>query len=707
MTQICNQCSRLNPSEASYCYFDGTMLAGHAADGVGGAIETQPFPRAFVFPSGLACNNFEELALACQEHWADARELVEQGYLETFLGSLGRADLALAARQAARFPDKDRGFDQFLARLPCKALKPPKLSVEPQQVPLGRMSVGENRCFELRLKNEGMRLLYGTMSSDDCPWLAFGDGPGAGTKLFEFGRDATITVHVRGQGLRAGNKPLEGRIVIESNGGTATVVVNAEVPPKPFAEGVLAGAHTPRQLAEKARDAPKEAAGLLEGGAVARWYKDNGWPFPIQGPPAAGLGAVQQFFEALGLAQPPKVDINERTLTLEGDPGQQLSHHLEVKAQEKRPVYAHGVSDQPWLEVGRAKLDGRIATIPLVIPSVPDRPGETVQANVTVTSNGQQRFVVPVTLRISGTRRPGEMPGVVSETAGSQAAPLAPFVSGQEMAPTPPYRRLGRIKVLGVRLFPVVLLALVLIGLVLRDVFLGVETAVPKKVVEDRGPRISVEFHDSKKGDFLDDLVPPPSMRFGLVMVQAKDSRGQPKRLNPDSWGRTNNTCVRIDGDDRLFGTAPGRWQDLEVKGFKDEQGRDHPEGVMSQWLWEDKKLLAAQFVERVPGEQTDLLDTCLVRYVVENQDTKPHQVGLRFLLDTYIGANDGVPFTIPGAAGLCDDRAGFQRPRESPGVHPGPGKRGPGQSGNRGSRQAQAGRARAAGPRHPGGLAR
>ena len=50
-----------------------------------------------------------------------------------------------------------------------------------------------------------------------------------------------------------------------------------------------------------------------------------------------------------------------------------------------------------------------------------------------------------------------------------------------------------------------------------------------------------------------------------------------------------------------------------------------------------------------MPGEQSRRLDTCLVRYVIENTDVRSHRVGLRFMLDTFIGANDGVPFTIPG----------------------------------------------------------
>jgi len=44
------------------------------------------------------------------------------------------------------------------------------------------------------------------------------------------------------------------RLVVDSNGGAKTVLVRMEVPAHPFPAGVLAGAVTPRQLAEKARE---------------------------------------------------------------------------------------------------------------------------------------------------------------------------------------------------------------------------------------------------------------------------------------------------------------------------------------------------------------------------------------------------------------------------------------------------------------------
>ena len=59
-------------------------------------------------------------------------------------------------------------------------------------------------------------------------------------------------------------------------------------------------------------------------------------------------------------------------------------------------------------------------------------------------------------------------------------------------------------------------------------------------------------------------------------------------------------------------------------------------------------------------GEQSQRLDTCLVWYTVENYGTVDRNVGLRMMLDTFIGANDGVPFVIPGQKGLLTDMHDF-----------------------------------------------
>src|SRR5207237_572803 len=155
---------------------------------------------------------------------------------------------------------------------------------------LGRVGRTEKRQLTIRLVNEGMGIVHGRIVSEGAPWLMLGEAPGASDKLFEFRRELVLPIQVIGERLRASLKEPEGRLVITSNGGDCTVIVHADFPSQPFPEGALAGARTPRQLAEKARNAPQEAACLFENGAVKRWYELNGWDYPIQGPEAAGVG---------------------------------------------------------------------------------------------------------------------------------------------------------------------------------------------------------------------------------------------------------------------------------------------------------------------------------------------------------------------------------------------------------------------------------
>src|SRR5262249_50887269 len=159
---------------------------------------------------------------------------------------------------------------------------------------------------------------------------------------------------------------------------------------------------------------------------------------PVQGPAATGLAAVQQYFEALGLAKPPRVEIADPQVNLRGHPGQTLRHHLLLRTTEKRPVYAHGVSDQPWLEVGNAQLSGTAALRPLQVPAVPDRAGQVVDATVSVTANGGQHFVVPVSLTILEPLPPSSPLAVTTVPVDTSVLPTVP------VRPKPPEERRSR-----------------------------------------------------------------------------------------------------------------------------------------------------------------------------------------------------------------------------------------------------------------------
>ena len=107
MVQTCTKCSRANPAEAVYCYHDGFVLGGHERRGGPVAVGAQAFASPFVFPTGRSCRSFNELALACQEEWAAARDLLRQGVFRQFLATAGRLDLARVAQEAMTQADPD------------------------------------------------------------------------------------------------------------------------------------------------------------------------------------------------------------------------------------------------------------------------------------------------------------------------------------------------------------------------------------------------------------------------------------------------------------------------------------------------------------------------------------------------------------------------------------------------------------------------
>lgn len=680
MVQTCAKCRRTNPRDANYCFYDGNVL-GHRggdipADGSAINLGARPFTTPLVFPSGLRCANFQQLAEACHEHRATAVELLREGSLAAFLGGQGRMDLVAVARAAARAPDPERGLDDLLGRLPF-VLPAARLRVDPTVIDAGTVRVGEDRSFELMLYNDGMRLLYGTTACA-ASWVSLGDGTPQSTRLFQCSDRTPVPVRILGSRLRAFDKPQEAVVEVESSGGSASVTLRIMVPTKPFPEGVLAGVLSPRQLAKKARESPKEAAELIENGAVARWYADNGWTYPVQQPCATGVAAVQQLFEALGLVKPPVVELSEDAIQLRGKPGDRLEHMLAVITHENRAAIAHGTSDQPWLHVGKPVFRGRSAFLPLTIAAVPGHGGGTLRAQVTVTANGGQRFVVPVTVTSSAPAgaappvpaaypapaavaaavaapRPVPMPAKPAIVA--TAMPVRPSPAGRSSPSTSESSRF-------LMLLPAVLLVATVIGAAVRDYLAPPHVATappPTEKVVDSVPRIDIRFHDEKQNDALEQLWMTdqhPTMRFGVIVLR----NGQPpaagvyiRRLTFDPWGRTNNTCLRFDGkDERLFGGSGGSWDERAAKAWKDDQGKEH-DGVRSVWICDDWKLQVTQLVERVRGEQSRLLDTCRVRYQLRNRDDRAHSVGIRFLLDTFIGDNDGVPFTIPGDSSLCD----------------------------------------------------
>ncbi len=131
--------------------------------------------------------------------------------------------------------------------------------------------------------------------------------------------------------------------------------------------------------------------------------------------------------------------------------------------------------------------------------------------------------------------------------------------------------------------------------------------------------------------------------RFGITVVAGKESG---KRLTYDSNGGTNNTAVSVNGATFLLNAVAPTTPTAEKK---EDDGRSWT----TVWDVPPRKVTVKQEVSLARGAQTGKLDTAFVRYTLTNTGKTKQKVGLRFMLDTLIGTNDGVPFVLPERADL------------------------------------------------------
>jgi len=152
-----------------------------------------------------------------------------------------------------------------------------------------------------------------------------------------------------------------------------------------------------------------------------------------------------------------------------------------------------------------------------------------------------------------------------------------------------------------------------------------------------------------------------PGMRFGITATETG------KRLTYAVNGSTNQTLLRVNGQEGEFGGPAGKFFERDAK-LPPNAGAKSYAGSRSVWV--SGKIVYTQILELVPsgqpfmvaGKPRLVLDTVRVRYIIENKDAKPFKVGLRTQIDTLIGANDGVPFTVPGMKGMVIGFADFPK---------------------------------------------
>lgn len=146
----------------------------------------------------------------------------------------------------------------------------------------------------------------------------------------------------------------------------------------------------------------------------------------------------------------------------------------------------------------------------------------------------------------------------------------------------------------------------------------------------DPQPRVDVKFS--------------PNGRFGLATTSGNpdDPSDDGKKLLYSPNGDTNNTRVHVNGSTPIFGDSQGQWI---------QQPRTI--GTRTEAIWKFQGIEFTQRVELAAGDVSRRTDGLRVTYECRNAGLQPQTVGLRVMLDTFIGGNDGVPFIVPGIEGI------------------------------------------------------
>lgn len=100
---------------------------------------------------------------------------------------------------------------------------------------------------------------------------------------------------------------------------------------------------------------------------------------------------------------------------------------------------------------------------------------------------------------------------------------------------------------------------------------------------------------------------------------------------HPAPW--SSFTTVRIDNADYKFSGMTNRVETSDA--------------IMVSHMID--KIVTTQSLAIVENEYTGKADTIAITYTMTNYDDSEHNVGLRIMMDTMLGSNDGAPFRVPG----------------------------------------------------------
>ena len=143
---------------------------------------------------------------------------------------------------------------------------------------------------------------------------------------------------------------------------------------------------------------------------------------------------------------------------------------------------------------------------------------------------------------------------------------------------------------------------------------------------------------------------------YDLGRFSIETTKGDPQNPNDDNelliYGRptpwTSYTTVRLNNKNFIFG---GKSKKTERRlGIKANYGevilqKQFDDEIITMTMFD--KIQVTQRLSLIRNPITKVKDTVQISYTVLNNDDRDHQVGIRMMLDTKLGSNDGAPFRI------------------------------------------------------------
>lgn len=156
-------------------------------------------------------------------------------------------------------------------------------------------------------------------------------------------------------------------------------------------------------------------------------------------------------------------------------------------------------------------------------------------------------------------------------------------------------------------------------------------------VLENKYIKIFINSGPEETGRFAVDVAAGDPLR--------DDDDGKPLIYgHPKPW--TSYTTVRINGRNYVFGRATKRQAGTGVPGGEIRFG---PALINNQLVTQCQygQVVADQILDIARSPSTGALDTARIIYRFTNEGTEPVEIGVRTLIDTMLGSNDGAPFRV------------------------------------------------------------